>query len=126
MASSLVSQLAQIRAQGANPLDLKAQKKAHSQSLLFDAGVAGTQDFDTIFLLCNEGFQDLCRLDSRFAGFSKSIFSEQSKQADRTQMTALQNSQLDKNLEKFLGMVGSKLLLKPALKAIEWLIRRFR
>ena len=126
MTSSLVSQLAQIRAQGANPLDLKAQKKAHSQSLLFDARVAATQDFETLFWLCHEGFQDLCRLDSRFAAFGQSIFSEQSKQADRTQMTALQNSQLDKNLESFLGMVGSKLLLKPALKAVEWLIRRFR
>lgn len=126
MASSLVSQLAQIRAQGANPLDLKAHKKAHSQSLLFDARVAATQDFDTLFWLCHEGFQDLCRLDSGFAHFAQSIFSEQSKEADRTQMTALQNSQLDKNLEGFLGMVGSKLLLKPALKAVEWLIRRFR
>lgn len=126
MASSLVTQLAQIRAQGANPLDLKAQKKAHSQSLLFDARAAATQDFETIFWICNEGFQDLCRLDSRFADFAQSIFSEQSKQADRTQMTALQNSQLDGNLERFLGMVSSKLLLKPALKAVEWLVRRFR
>lgn len=126
MASSLVTQLAQIRAQGGNPLDLKAQKKAHSQSLLFDAQVAATQDFDTIFWICNEGYQDLCRLDSRFAEFSQSIFSEQSKQADRTQMTALQNIQLDKNLEKFLGMICGKLLLKPALKAVEWLVRRFR
>ena len=126
MASALVSQLAQIRAQGVNPLDLKAQRKAHSQSLLFDPQVAATQDFDTIFWVCNEGFQDLCRLDSRFADFAPSIFSEQSKQADRTQMTALQNSQLDKNIERFLGLVGSRLLLKPALKAVEWLVRRFR
>lgn len=126
MSSSLVTQLAQIRAQGANPLDLKAQTKAHSQSLLFDARVAATQDFETIFWVCNEGFQDLCRLDSRFADFAQSIFSEQSKQADRTQMTAVQNSQLDRNLERFLGMVSGKLLLKPALKAVEWLIRRFR
>lgn len=126
MVSSLVKQLAQVRAQGANPLDLKAQKKAHSQSLLFDAQVAAFQDFDTIFWICNEGFQDLCRLDPRFAEFSQSIFSEQSKQADRTQMTALQNSELDKNVENFLGMVCGKLLIKPALKAVEWLVRRFR
>ena len=126
MVSSLATQLAQIRAQGANPLDLKAQKKAHSQSLLFNAPVAAAQDFDTIFWICNEGFQELCRLDSRFADFAQSIFSEQSKQADRTQMTALQNSQLDQNLENFLRMVCGKLLLKPALKAVEWLVRRFR
>lgn len=126
MASSLVTQLAKIRAQGANPLDLKAQKKAHSQSLLFAPHVAATQDFDTIFWICNEGFQDLCRLDPRFAEFSQSIFSEQSKQVDRTQMTALQNSQLNKNLERFLGMICGKILLKPALKAVEWLVRRFR
>jgi U3 small nucleolar RNA-associated protein 10 len=29
-------------------------------------------------------------------------------------------------LEVFLGLVGSKLLLRPAVKAVEWLVRRFK
>ena len=126
MATALASQLAQIRAKSTNPLDLKAQRKAHSRSLLYESGFAATQDFDSLYQICYEGFQELCLLDSRFAGFANNLFSEQSKQEDRTQMTAAQNQQLDAVLEEFLHLVGSKLLLKPALKAVEWLVRRFR
>lgn len=124
--SSLAAQLAQVQAKGSNPLDLTAQKGQHSQSLIFEPRVAATQDFDSIFLICYEGFRELCRMDSRFTGFTKSIFSEQSKKQDRTQMTALQNDQLDTVLSDFLGLIGGRLLLKPALKAVEWLVRRFR
>ena len=126
MATALASQLAQIRDKSTNPLDLKAQKKAHSRSLLFEPAVAATQDFDSLYQLCHEGFQELCRLDSRFAGFANNVFSEQSKNEDRTQMTAAQNQRLDVVLEEFLHLVGGKMLLKPALKAVEWLVRRFR
>lgn len=126
MATALAAQLAQIRAQSTNSLDLKAQKKEHSHSLLFDSVVAATQDFESIYQLCYEGFEDLCRLDSRFSSFASSLFSEQSKHEDRTQMTAAQNKQLDTVIEEFLSLLGSKLLLKPALKAVEWLVRRFR
>jgi len=41
-------------------------------------------------------------------------------------MTAEQNSELDRHLEAFLGLVGGRLRLNPAIKAIEWLVRRFR
>ncbi len=126
MATVLAAQLARIRTQTTNPLDLKAQKKAHSQSLLFETRIAATQDFDAIYQLCYEGYEELCQLDPRFAVFASNLFSEQSKQEDRTQMTSAQNEQLDLVLEAFLALVGSKLLLKPALKSIEWLVRRFR
>lgn len=126
MATALASQLAQIHAHTTNSLDLKSQKRAHSRSLLFEPSVAASQDFELLYQLCYEGFQELCHLDSRFACFANSIFSEQSKCEDRTQMTASQNQRLDVVLEKFLQLVGSKLLLRPAHKAVEWLVRRFR
>ena len=126
MATTLAAQLVKIRAESTNSHDLKAQKKAHSQSLLFEPGIAATQDFDLVYEICLQGFEDLCRLDTRFTQFASSIFSEQSKEEDRTQMTAAQNQQLDAVLEDFLNLVGGRLLLKPAVKAVEWLIRRFR
>jgi len=126
MATALAAQLAQIRARSSNPLDLKAQKKAHSRSLIFEPQDAANQDFDTIYQLCYEGFLELCQLDPRFAPFAKSLFSEQSKQEDRTQMNEAQNKQLDAVVEDFLSLVGSRLLLKPALRTVEWLVRRFR
>ncbi len=126
MATALTAQLAQLQSQITNPVDLKAQRKAHSQSLLFEPYVAATQDFDSIHQLCYEGFEELCHLDARFQRFAATIFSEQSKNQDRTQMTSAQNEELDAVLEEFLLLVGSRLALRPALKAVEWVIRRFR
>jgi len=126
MASSLAAQLSQIAAKSTNQLNLKAQRIAHSQSLIFDRKVAGSQDFDTVFEICYEGFQELCQLDSRYTAFERTIFSEQSKAEDRTEMTAAQNQELDTVIEAFLALVGGRLLLSPAVKAMDWLIRRFR
>ncbi|KMU73240.1 hypothetical protein CISG_09973 [Coccidioides immitis RMSCC 3703] len=126
MASSLAAQLAQIAATSTHQLDLKAQRAAHSQSLIFEKKIAGSQDFDTIFQVCHEGFQELCSLDSRFLSFRRNIFSDQSKTEDRGQMTTSQNKELDSVLEDFLSLVGARLLLTPAVKAVDWLIRRFR
>ncbi|KAL6235877.1 U3 small nucleolar RNA-associated protein 10 [Aspergillus navahoensis] len=126
MASSLAAQLSQIAANSTNQLNLKAQRLAHSKSLIFDKRIAGSQDFDTIYDICYDGFRDLCQLDPRFAQFERSIFSEQSKAQDRTEMNAEQNRELDSVLETFLALVGGRLLLSPAVKAVEWLVRRFR
>lgn len=126
MASSLSAQLSQIAANSTNQLNLKAQRLAHSQSLIFDKKVAGSQDFDTLYDICYDGFREICQLDPRFAQFERSIFSEQSKAQDRTEMTEAENKELNLVLEAFLALVGGRLLLRPAVKAVEWLIRRFR
>ncbi|PWY88349.1 U3 small nucleolar RNA-associated protein 10 [Aspergillus heteromorphus CBS 117.55] len=126
MASALAAQLSQIAAKSTNQLNLKAQRLAHSQSLIFDWKIATSQDYDTVYQICFEGFQELCQLDPRFASFERTIFNEQSKSEDRTEMSAVQNKELDTVLEAFLALVGGHLLLSPAVKAVDWLIRRFR
>ena len=126
MTSAFAAQLGQIAATSTNELDLKAQKAAHSQSLIFEPRIAGSQDFETIYQICLEGFQDLCQLDQRFLDFQRNIFNPQSKDQDRVQMTAHENEALDSVLEQFLSLVGSRLLLRPAVKTLEWLIRRFK
>ncbi|KAJ5477664.1 hypothetical protein N7530_003173 [Penicillium desertorum] len=126
MASSLAAQLSQIAAKSTHELDLKAQRISHSQSLIFDPKVAGTQDFDAIYDICYDGFRELCSLDPRFAEFDRTIFSEQSKAEDRSQMNVLQNKELDTAVEAFLALVGGRLQLSPAVKAVDWLVRRFR
>jgi U3 small nucleolar RNA-associated protein 10 len=126
MTSLFATQLRQIALNSTNELDLKAQRASHAESLIFEKKVAGSQDFDTIYQICLEGYQDLCRLDARFDNFQRNLFSPQSKNQDRAQMTADENAALDAVLEAFLGLVGSKLLLRPAVKALEWLVRRFK
>jgi len=54
------------------------------------------------------------------------LFSKQSKTQERDQMTAEQNATLDTVIEACLGLLGGRLLLSPAAKAAEWLVRRFR
>lgn len=126
MVTSLAAQLSKIAATSTKTLDLKAQKAAHSKSLIFPPTVAASQSFGSIYVLCHEGFQELCLLDNRFLDFQRNLFSEQSQAEERTQKTAGENADLDKTLEAFLGLVGARLRLTPAIKAVEWLIRRFR
>lgn len=123
--SALQKQLAVLRA-NVNELDLRSQKVAYSKSLLFDPRTAGSQSLDVVYQICYEGFEDLCTLDSRFIRFQRSLFSPSSRSQDRGHLTEVENKELDNVLETFLGLVGGRLLLKPAQKATEWLIRRFR
>jgi U3 small nucleolar RNA-associated protein 10 len=126
MATAFAAQLNEIAARSRNELDLKAQKTAHSQSLIFEKKIAASQDFDSLYQLCFEGFEDLCKIDSRFREFQRSLFSQQSKTQERDQMTADQNTTLDTVIEACLGLLGGRLLLSPAVKVAEWLVRRFR
>ncbi|KAF2749714.1 U3 small nucleolar RNA-associated protein 10 [Sporormia fimetaria CBS 119925] len=124
--TSLQKQLAAIAASTTHQLDLKAQKAAHGKSLLYEPKVAASQSFESLYVICYEGYRDLCALDQRFLPFAKTLFSEQSKNEDRTQMTKKENEKLDQWLESFMTLVGPRILLKPAEKALEWLVRRFR
>lgn len=126
MATALAAQLAQIAANAKSTLDVKAQKAAHSKSLIFEPRVAAVQNFQTLYGICREGFDELCQLEPRFVPFGTTLFSEQSRDEDRTQMTAAENAELNKRIDSFLHLAGARLRLMPAIKAIEWLIRRFR
>ncbi len=126
MASSLAAQLAQIAAKSRSTLDSKALKASHAKSLIFEPRIAAGQTYPEVFSLCREGFDELCRLDKRFVPFGNTLFSDQSQEADRTQMSSQEDAALDKRVESFLHLSGSRLRLMPAIKAIEWLIRRFR
>ncbi|KHN99530.1 U3 small nucleolar RNA-associated protein [Metarhizium album ARSEF 1941] len=126
MASSLATQLAQIAASSKATLNIKAQKAAHSKSLIWEPRVAATQSYQTLYTICYPGFEELCQLDNRFARFQSTIFGEESQNQDRTQLSASENEELDRQIETFLRLAGSKLRLMPTIKSIEWLIRRFR
>ena len=126
MPTSLAAQLAQIAASSKATLNVKAQKAAHSKSLLWEPRVAASQSYQTLYATCLPGFEELCQLDARFSRFQSTIFSEESQDQDRTQLTAAENEELDRQIEDFLRLAGSRLRLMPAIKSIEWLIRRFR
>jgi U3 small nucleolar RNA-associated protein 10 len=126
MASSLASQLAKIAANSKSSLNIKAQRASHSKSLIFEPRVAAGQTFQAVYNICHDGFEELCRLDGRFSQFANTLFSEQSMEEDRTQLTKAENEELDKRIDAFLRLAGGRLRLMPAIKAVEWLLRRFR
>ncbi|KAH9906385.1 hypothetical protein F4778DRAFT_645378 [Xylariomycetidae sp. FL2044] len=126
MTTALAAQLAQIAADSKATLDIKAQKAAHSKSLIFEPRVAAAQNFQTLYGICREAYEELCQLDPRFVSYNTTIFSEQSQHEDRSQMTTAENAELDKKIESFLRLAGARLRLMPAIRGIEWLIRRFR
>jgi U3 small nucleolar RNA-associated protein 10 len=126
MATSLAQQLAQVAANSKSSLDIKAQRAAHSKSLIWEPRVAAAQSYQTLYATCHQGFEELCQLDARFNPFQQTLFSEQSQDQDRNQLTIAENAELDRHIEAFLRLVGSRLRLMPAIKAVEWLIRRFK
>ncbi|EGW32648.1 U3 small nucleolar RNA-associated protein 10 [Spathaspora passalidarum NRRL Y-27907] len=124
--SSLSSQLKSISEKTASvSLDRKARSKIHSRSLLFEPKVASTQDYEYIHQIAYEGLEELSELDSRFNKFKQTLFSDTSINLDRNVQTKDIVDQLNRNIEAFLTLVGPYYNLVPAIKATEWLIRRF-
>lgn len=126
MATTFAAQLRSIAQNSTNALDLRARRDAHGESLIFEKAVAVKQDWDTIYQICVEGYQELCLLDSRLKEFNQNLFSPQAKTQDRDQLSITQNEALGVVIEKCLALLGGKLLLRPGIKAVEWLVRRFR
>ncbi|CUS10614.1 unnamed protein product [Tuber aestivum] len=126
MASNLAAQLSAIAATSTNTLNTQKLRSIHSISLLFPPSVAAAQDTDTIFSIAIEGFRELCRLDKRFLLYEKGLFSEYSKNVDRFVLPQASAESLNKNIDGFLQLLCGRMLLQPALRALEWLVRKFR
>ena len=95
-------------------------------SILFEAHEAADIDIDTIFSLGRAGLDELQEIDNDFAKFEKTLFNENVRTMERTQQPKEFNQRLDKKIKEFLVYLSPYFLIKPAQKALEWLIRRFR
>ncbi|KAF8425871.1 armadillo-type protein [Tirmania nivea] len=126
MASSLAQQLQRIAAASVNTVSAERQKQLHSVSLLYTPGQASTQDLTTIYSIAVEGFRELVELDPALRKYERSLFSPSSISVDRFVQTKADNLELDRSIDDFLGLIGPRLLLKSAIKALEWLVRKFR
>ncbi|KAF9583012.1 HEAT repeat-containing protein 1, partial [Lunasporangiospora selenospora] len=122
--SSLAQQLKRIGTADATKGSERAAK--HRASFLFDSKQAADYDLDTIYSIGVNGITELKQLDQKFAPFEKTLFSESMKGMDRTLQGPDENSKLDESIALFLQQLSPYFLLKPAGKAIEWLVRRFR
>lgn len=94
-------------------------------SILFTEAEAQTLDVQAVFNIGTNGFMELCRIDERFTPFEQTLFSASSVSYNRQMHTGEDNRKLDLSIERFLVVVAPYLLLKPAHKALEYLVRRF-
>ncbi|KAI8334013.1 hypothetical protein BC941DRAFT_473243 [Chlamydoabsidia padenii] len=123
MALSLQQQLKKI-----GTADLKGVtegSRKHKPSFLFTSKEAADQDLETIYSLAHNGFLELVNLDSVFAPYETTLFSEKSKSINRVLLTAKENTKLNDSISGFLRQLSPYFLLNPAGKVLEWLIRRF-
>ena len=126
MATAFARQLQAVALNTSHEFDLRARRNAHAESLIFPKEVAVKQDWDTLYQICVEGCYELCQLDNRLNQFERNLFSEQSKDQDRDQLNKTQNEALDSVIEQCLELLGPRLVLRPGVRCLEWLVRRFR
>ena len=126
MASSLAQQLQRIAATSVNTVSAERQKQLYSVSLLYTPGQASVQDLTTVYSIAIEGFWELVELDPALRKYERSLFSLSSIGIDRFVQTKVDNRELDRSIDDFLSLVGPRLLLKSTIKALEWLVRKFR
>ncbi|KAM9913976.1 hypothetical protein OXX69_001089 [Metschnikowia pulcherrima] len=124
--SSLSQQLQAISAKNASvALDRKSRAFVHSQSLIFDPKTAAAQDYEYIHQIACEGLAELIEIDGRFARFEQTLFAPASVTFDRNTASKDVVQQAEKNAVAFVNLAAPYFALSPALKALEWLVRRY-
>ena len=122
--TSLARQLERLAIPGQPSLRQLVSKKR--PSLLFDRREAADMDADTFFSLGRNGLEELIGIDHTFSQFEDSLFTESSKEFERSVQTPDVLVELDRNLSVFLRRISPYLLLKPAQKCLEWLVHAYR
>ncbi|XP_053394592.1 HEAT repeat-containing protein 1-like isoform X2 [Mercenaria mercenaria] len=120
--TSLAKQLQRLAVPHTQTILGEDKKKA---SLLFDPKEAASIDRETFHALGLNGLEELETIDEDFSDFETSLFGDSSLMFERSVQTKDVNAKLDKTIQRFLIHVSPYCLLKPAHKALEWLVHRF-
>lgn len=121
MSTSLAEQLKRLKTPQTSLL-VDSKKRA---SILFNPKEAAEKDRETIFDIGYSGLEDLVKLNPSFLQFESSLFDKNARDLQRAIENKEVNRQLKEVIKKFLIHLSPYLLLQPAHKCLEWLIRRF-
>ncbi|XP_058059727.1 HEAT repeat-containing protein 1 homolog [Anopheles bellator] len=121
MTTSLAAQLQRLAAPQSRGL-VDARKTA---SILFEAKEAAAKDREVIFDIGASGLEELVQLNGAFAQFEETLFDKKSMDLQRSVENRELNAKLDQNIRKFFYHLSPYVMLQPAHKCLEWLIRRF-
>ncbi|KAJ7701560.1 hypothetical protein B0H17DRAFT_1195339 [Mycena rosella] len=125
MVSSLAAQLAKGASLNA-PLLVDRSRRKTAESYLFTGREADQHDLESIHALGVNGFLQLASLNAACHPFEGPLFSDGSKDTDRTLLSAEAVDQLNASIAAFLALLGPYLTEAPTGKVLEWLVRRFR
>lgn len=123
--SSLGAQLAQAVSLNRAILVDRSKRKA-SESYLFTGRDADLHDLESIYALGNNGLLQLSSVDPEIGVYEAALFSDASKETDRTLLPLKDIQELDRNIAGFLSRLGPYLMEAPTSKVLEWPVRRFR
>lgn len=121
METSLAQQLRKLKTPQTSIL-VDSKKRA---SILFDEKEAAEKDRETIFDIGYSGFVELVSLNPAFMQFESALFDKNARELQRAVENKEVNDKLNQALKKFLIHLSPHLLLQPAHKCLEWLLRRF-
>lgn len=121
METSLAQQLRKLKTPQTSIL-VDSKKRA---SILFDEKEAAEKDRETIFDIGYSGFLELIALNPAFMQFESVLFDKNARELQRAVENKEVNEKLNQTIKKFLIHLSPHLLLQPAHKCLEWLIRRF-
>jgi U3 small nucleolar RNA-associated protein 10 len=103
-----------------------SNEKLKKTSLLFNLFEAADFDFWNIYQIGVSGFACLCHLDSRFELFAMSVFHKTSLSFDRFTQRLKDDKLVNGAMENFLAILADYFDTRPALKVLEYLLRRFK
>ena len=122
--STLLDQLQHLKVAGQpSSLQIAAKKRP---SILFDHEEAAAIDIEVIYDLGRNGLEELARMDNSLIEYEDNLFSEKCIGYERSVQVREELQQLVETIAKFLRQLSPYLMLRAALKCMEWLLRVFR
>ncbi|XP_033736713.1 HEAT repeat-containing protein 1-like isoform X2 [Pecten maximus] len=120
--TSLAKQLERLAVPHTQAVYGEDQRK---KSLLFDPSEAASIDKETFYNLGINGLEELQTIDDSFQEYESNLFAESSVSFERSVQSSEVNERLNEKISQFLLHLSPYCLLKPAHKALEWLIYRY-
>ena len=121
MATSLAKQLKKLQIPG--QFTHSGTQAASKKSFLFSCKDSASIDLDSVYWLGVNGLEELVSMDASFAQYTETLFSETSKDFERSILPLESAKKVDNEISGFLRLLSPYFLLRPAHKCLEWLVR---
>jgi len=99
------------------------QGTSKTSSFLFSGKDAGTLDLDSIYWISLNGLEELISMDPSFNKYTNTLFSEASRDFERSILTQEAVKKVDESISGFLCLLSPYFMLSPVHKCLEWLVR---